>query len=87
MAKHSGRRGGLLTTKTKAQLQREACLKRAREYRLTARSLYRAIDDLDRDDPESRDAARVWSMQAHHAECCAAEAERYADYAMQGEES
>lgn len=73
--------------KTKGQLQREACLKRAREYSRTARQLYRAIADLDKNDPESREAAREWSMQAHHAEYCAAEAERYADYAIQGEES
>jgi hypothetical protein len=53
----------------------------ARDYERTARGLYQSIDDLTGDDPEDADAARVWSMQASHAEDCAAQAGRYADRA------
>lgn len=59
--------------------QKRNLLKRARSYENDARGLYAALDRLDDDDPESREAARVWAMQARHAENMANECYRYAD--------
>ena len=58
----------------RARLRREA-----REHRQHAQNLLQAIARLDRDDPESRDAARVWLDQAMHAERRADSCERWAD--------
>lgn len=59
--------------------------KRAAEYRATAAALYRQIERLEGDDPEDREAARVWLIQARHAEARAAEADRWATYSEESE--
>jgi hypothetical protein len=61
-----------VTRAERARLRAEA-----RRYRQTAGHLYRQLDALrdarerGEDDPEDRETAGVWAMQAAHAERCA----------------
>ncbi len=51
---------------------------RAAEYRADAEIMRRALERLDRNDPEAPEAAREWSEQIDHALLRADDCERWA---------
>jgi hypothetical protein len=67
----------------RAELHRriKRCDRNQAEYETTSMYCQRALESLDPEDPETRDAARELLRQMIHADNCAAEASRYAMYA------
>lgn len=63
------------------RLRIKRCARTQVEYETTSMYCQRALEALDPEDAETRDAARELLRQLIHADNCAAEASRYAMYA------